>query len=124
MRNNHRLIALLLCILFGLTGYKAYAYDPQTLSLVLQGDPNAVAALDQAIKDNPKIVVPKTRSEYSIKIIKPNPNIDYKIVEIKPDPTIDYDIIIIDPDTGRRTDNQDRWLGRELRKRLPGRHRK
>jgi hypothetical protein len=124
MRNYHRFIVLLLCILFGLTGYKAYAYDPQTLSLVLQGDPNSMAELEQAIKDNPNIIIPKTRSEYSIKIIKPNPGIDYKIVEIMPDPTVDYDIIIIDPNTGRKTDNQDRWLGRELRKKLHGRHKK
>jgi hypothetical protein len=124
MRNNHSFIVLLLCILFGLTGYKAYAYDPQTLSLVFQGDPNAVAALEQAVKDNPKMIIPKTRTGYSIKIIRPNPGIDYKIVEIIPDPTIYYDIVIIDPDTGRRTDNQDRWPGRELRKKMPGRHKK
>jgi hypothetical protein len=124
MGNNHRFIVMLLCILFGLAGYKAYAYDPQTLSIVFRGDTNAVAALEQAVRDNPKIINPKIRAEYSIKVIRPNPGIDYKIVEIIPDPTIDYDIIIIDPDTGRRTDNQGPWLGRELRKKLPGRHRR
>jgi hypothetical protein len=124
MRNNHRFIVLLLCILFSFTGYKAYAYDTQSLPLVLQGDPKAVAALEQAMRDNPRIIIPKTRTEHSIRIIKPNPGIDYKIVEIIPDPTIDYDIVIIDPDTWRRTDNQDQWLGRELRKKLPGRHKK
>jgi len=124
MIKNHRYIVLLLCIFVSLTGYKAYAYDEESLSIVLQGDPNAVAALSQAIKDNPNITIPETRKEYSIKIIKPKPNIDYKIVEIIPDPTIDYDIIIIDPDTGRRTDNQDRWLGLELRKKLPRRHKR
>ncbi len=73
-----------------------------------------MAALQQAIKHNPKITIPETRTEYSIKIIKPKPNIDYKIVEIIPDPTINYDIIIIDPDTGKRSDNLNRWLGPEL----------
>jgi len=102
MRNNHRFIILLLCVLFTLIGYKAYAYDSQTPSIVLQGNPRAVAALNQAIKRNPKITIPETRTEYSIKIIKPRPNIDYKIVEIIPDPTINYDIIIINPDAGKR----------------------
>ncbi len=116
MRNNSRFIVLLLCVFFSLTGYKAYASDQQTFSIVLRGNPEAVAAPEQAIRVNPKIAVPEKRTEYSINMIKPNPNIDYKIVEITPDPSVNHDIIIIDPNAGERLDSPDRWLGRLLRK--------
>jgi len=118
MRKNHWFIGLLLCLVLSLTGYKVSAADLQTLSIVLEGDPKAASTLEQALKDNPKVAVSETKTDYSIIVIKPDPTIDYKIVVITPDPSIDYKITIIDPESGKELGNLGRQLGDALREKL------
>jgi hypothetical protein len=92
--------------------------DSQSFSIVFQGDPGTTAVHKQKFKENPKLAVPHTQSEYSIRVIKPNPGVDYQIVQVTPDPSVDYKIIIIDPQSGKKLPDLSRRLGDALREKL------
>ena len=115
MRNNHWLVGLFLCLAFILQGHKVSFADQKTISLVFQGDSEAVTALEQALKGNPNVTIPGTHSNYSLMVIKPDSTIDYKIVEITPDPSVGYKITIVDPESGRKLNNLTHELGEALR---------
>jgi len=44
--------------------------------------------MEQTLKDNPKVTVPETQTDYLMIVIKPDPTISYKIVQIIPDPSV------------------------------------
>lgn len=70
--------------------------DEQAVSVVLEGNPEIVAAVTKSLQAHPHIAM-APHEGYSIKIIPPEPNIDHKITIVRPDPEIDFKIGIIDP---------------------------
>ena len=87
------IVFLLLC------GCETEASPSQPLILAIEGDAVNKAAIEEVIRTNPNILIPRSSTEYSMKIIEPDPNIKYHILRIEPDPDIEYSMIIIDPTT-------------------------
>lgn len=92
--------------------------DTTALRVVIQGDSGSKNALENLLKENPKVIDSQSGTTYSIQIIEPDPNIDYKIIIIEPDPNIKYTIRIIDPDTGCDTYDFSQEVSKEIMKRF------
>jgi hypothetical protein len=73
------------------------AASPQTVQVIMEGSPEAQAAILKLAQQNPTIIDPQSGTEYFIMPFKPASGIEYKIVQIKPDPNIDYKMIIAGP---------------------------
>ena len=75
----------------------------QALPVSVQGDLVTKTAVEDILKSNPIMVLPKSKTEYSIQIVKPDPGIDYSILQVKPDPNTKYSILFVDPTTNQET---------------------
>jgi len=102
-------ISILLAVVF-LLGASCTRRDNQTqaLRLAVEGDAVAKAAIEQMIKDDPKIQIPGTdnyssnsASVYSLQIVEPDSDMNYSILRVEPDPNAGYSIMIYDPKTHR-----------------------
>jgi hypothetical protein len=72
--------------------------SPQTtVQVIINGSPEAQAALFKLAQQNPTITDPQTGVEFFIMPVKPRAGIEYKVVQVKPDPNIDYKMIIAGP---------------------------
>ena len=98
MKSKNTTVVLGIAFLF-LCGCETEASPPQPLILAIEGDAVSKAAIEEVIRTNPNILIPRSSTEYSMKIIEPDPNIKYHILRIEPDPDIEYSMIIIDPTT-------------------------
>jgi hypothetical protein len=90
----------------------------QSVSVVIEGDAKAKAALEGTLRANPNLVVPQGRTNYAMIVVPPGSHIDYKILRVNPDPEVDYKIVIVDPGTGKEVPRLSKELGDALRKRL------
>ena len=84
------------------------------LPITVEGDKTVKAVLEEQLKANPNIYIPRKNvsipgptTNYSIQIIKPDPNKEYSILRIEPDPNTEYSMIIIDPRTQKPPSNID-----------------
>ncbi len=81
--------------------------DEQTVSVVLEGNPETVAAVTKSLQAHPHIAM-APHEGYIIKIIPPEPNIDHKITIIRPDPEIDFKMQIYG--NGLSKEKRENWL--------------
>ena len=93
-----------------LCGCEEEASPPQPLPLTVEGDAATKAAIEEVLRANPEIYIPRRNSdtpgsstEYAIQLVKPDPSIDYSILQIKPDPNANYRILFVDPTTNQET---------------------
>ena len=117
MKRGSWLIAFTVCFVWMLGGCKE-TDDPQSISIVLQGDPATRAAVEQVLEENPQFFIPGTQTKYSMIVVEPDSDVDYKIVQVTPDPTVDYKVIIIDPGSGQELADLSHPLGDVIREKL------
>jgi len=105
MKSKYIVVVLGIAFLF-LCGCEEEASPPQPLPLTVEGDAATKAAIEEVLRANPEIYIPRRNSdtpgsstEYAIQLVKPDPSIDYSILQIKPDPNANYSILFVDPTT-------------------------
>lgn len=117
MKRKNLFAPFLVCLVLALGGFNAFG-DSQSISIVLEGDPETTAVLKQMLKKNPQLAVPDPQTEYTIRVIKPDPSVDYKIMKVTPDPSVDYKIIIVDPQSRKTLPDLSRQLDDALQEKL------
>jgi len=75
----------------------------EVLPVSVEGDIVTKTAVEDILRANPTVVLPGSKTEYSIRIVKPDPGIDYSIMQVKPDPNTQYTVLFIDPTTNQET---------------------
>lgn len=113
-----KLFAGIISCLVLLFGGCVHTGSPQPISVAIQGDSATTAKITQFLKENPKIVVPGTQTEYSIAVVEPDPNVDHKIGIVPPDPTVDYKISVIDPKSGNEIPDLNRQIDSAIREKF------
>ncbi len=108
------LISVLGITLLGLGGCDEETNQAQPLPLVIEGDGFTKALIEEILKENPKIYIPRKNStvphqetEYAIQLVKPDPSKNYSILRVEPDPNTEYSMMIIDPRTQKPPANID-----------------
>jgi len=93
-------------------GCNQEASQPKLLLLTVEGDSLTEATIENMIKENPTIQIPRRKTdssdittEYSIQIVEPDSSKNYSILRVEPDPGAEYSIMIYDPRTQRPIDN-------------------
>ena len=117
MKRKNLFAPFLVCLVLVLGGFNAFG-DSQSISIVLEGDPETTAVLKQMLKENPQLAVHDTQTEYTIRVIRPDPSVDYRIMKVTPDPSVDYKIIIVDPQSRKKLPDLSRQVGDDLQEKL------
>lgn len=105
MEKKHMVVVLgisLLCF----NGCEEETSSPQSVPLAVESDAVTQAAIEELIRADPNVyipydslVIPESRTAYSMKIVKPDPGMNYSILRVEPDPNVKYTMLIIDPST-------------------------
>ena len=96
------------------SGCNQEASQTKSLLLTVEGDALTKATIENMIKQNPTIQIPRSKidssditTEYSLQIVEPDPSKNYSILRVQPDPDAEYSIMIYDPKTQRPPTNID-----------------
>jgi hypothetical protein len=115
--NRRTIIGLnvsLICLVLGCSK----SSEPEPITIALEGDPAATARVEAIVEENPELLIPGTRTKYSMIVVSPDAGVDYKILQVTPDPNVDYKIIVIDPTSGDELPDLSRTFCDALREKL------